>query len=238
MSDQIPSFDAYSPPAENNFVVPPQKTLTAGIKAIAIISIILGAMGAMSVLAACVSLALGSQLQQMFAVPPPAQQQGELQRMQELQDEMTAKANALTQRYMPFLIGRLVIHFPLAIALLVGGITTLTGSVGGRKMLRIACGFGIPFELARAVLDTITQLENAAIMRPYLEQMLEGPGNAGEAAPMEAMSSVLQVAFMAGLIFGLLMVIAKVVFYVISFIKLRIPTDASAATFPDASAMR
>jgi hypothetical protein len=228
VSAQPPSFDAYAPPLESGQPTLPGMSLTTGIKAICIIAIILGVLGVMSAVSGAVGLVVGSRIQQIFA---PAQIPGDQGDIQEFQQEMQARSRDLLRRYLPAHIARIAFHLPIAVGLLAGGIATLAGSLRGRRILRAACGIAIPFELCRAVLDTIVQLENMAIMRPFMERMFDDAVPGGQGPPPEMMSSMFQVAVIAGLGFSLLLVLAKVIFYLIAVLKLRSIPAHSASPF-------
>jgi hypothetical protein len=147
------------------------------LTAVCIIAIILGCLGILSGLSSLAASLGANQIQQWQAQLGGA---GSSADARSLEAEMNAKSLAIVNRFRLVNVAMSVFQFAVAGMLLAGGIKALGMKDLGRKLLRIACGLAILFELSRAVPSTLMQLENMALMEDYLPRVMEASAPGGQ----------------------------------------------------------
>ena len=215
MSEESRPLDAYQPPLAD--VVPaPAERKSGWLKAISIIAVVLGALGVLGALMGIVGLALSSQLQGAFAPPAPP---GMPQEMVDLQNQMQAEIQAIQERFWVANLTMTIIQLVVSGMLLVGGIQCLMRSAPGRKVLLTACSVAIVFEIVRAVVQTLMQVQTASVTQRFMQGMF---GNE-DAQAAELMATFGRAAIMVGVCFGLMWVLVKLVYYILAIRTLRKP---------------
>jgi hypothetical protein len=212
-------YEAYQPPPVTAEVLPTRGGPLGKLKTIAVIAIVLGAMGLFSALAATAGLLVGSKLQMAFS---PANQPGMTPELRDAQQAMQDDMQALQDRFRPYNQVLVVLHAILAFFLLAGGIQTLRLVPAGRKVFLAACGVAIVFELIRAVVQGILQVQVGSLMAVHMGKMMEAQRTA-PAGLGGMMSAVARIVVFVGLAIGLVWVVAKLVYFVMSIRILRKP---------------
>ena len=215
-------FDAYqSPPALS--VAPeagPESAPKVGrIKAICIVTIVLGGLGLASALMGAVGLWAGQQMQAAFSMP---NQPGVPKRLQDLQRDMQREMQAVQNR---FLIANLVLltgHVIVASGLLAGGIQALRRRPSGRQTLVVACLAAIVFELIRGTVQSYIQVQAMSVMTRFFQAMMDvSMEEAANAAEWVAWGA--RVGMVIGVLAMIFWILAKVVFYSFTVWYLRKP---------------
>ncbi|MBM4088082.1 MAG: hypothetical protein FJ276_01440 [Planctomycetes bacterium] len=213
-------WEPYVPPNSVGGERPSAATPT-GLKAICILAIVLGGLGAFGAAMGGVGLAVGQSLQGLFS--PPAQP-GMDSRMVELQRTMQREMQEVTDRYLPFSIVEIVTHMITALMLLAGGAMTLNKSAAGRLILIWGCTLAIFYVLGQTVLNTVIQLRMLPIVQSFTDGMVEG---AGGDAPPDIFPAIMAAAIWAGVAFGGVLAVVKLFFYAFAIVYLRKPHIAA-----------
>jgi hypothetical protein len=187
MSDNLTgSIDAGNPYQSWNFkdepysaeLAPPAGYRPGGLTAVCIIAIVLGILGFGTGAISLASNLASNQIQKLqtkwgTAGAPPG--------MRDVQAEMNAKTMAIVNRFRLVNLFIALSQLILTAALVIGGIRALKLNEMGRKILCVACGLAILFEVTRAVPTVFMQLENMALMEDYIPRMMEAstPGSQG-----------------------------------------------------------
>jgi hypothetical protein len=220
MSEQEPAFyEAYQPPPVTAEVLPARGGPLGKLKTVAVIAIVLGAMGLFSALTATAGLLVGSRLQMALS---PANQPGMTPQLRDAQLAMQNDMQALQDRFQPYNLVLVVLHAILAFFLLAGGLQSLRLVPAGRKLFLAACSIAIVFELIRAVVQGILQVQMGSLMAVHMQKMMEAQSNAPPGLG-NMMSSFARIGIVIGLAIGLVWVVAKLVYFVISIRILRKP---------------
>jgi len=221
MSQDHSPYDAYQPPPLAEEVIPVQGGISGWLKAICVIAIILGALGLLSALMGIVGLVFGEQIQGAFA---PGAQPGVPQEMVDAQKQMQAELQAVQDRFWMANAALTSVHILIASMLLVGGIQCLRRASSGRRVLFAGCCAAIVFEIARGIVQAFVQMETASVTTRSMQRMMEATG---AQAPPEATEFVMiftKVGIVIGAAVFLALIIAKLVFYVLSIRYLSKPT--------------
>lgn len=233
MSEPLPSvYDAYRPPPLNAGAPPPAGRPLGFLKALAIIAIVLGAMGLMSSLTGMVALAFSGQLQSVFS---PVGQPGVPQSLQDAQLAMQKDLQALQDRFLALNLTLAIGNLCIASLLLTGGILTLRLVPRGRQIFLVGCWIAIVFDLFRAAAQSIVQMQTMTLTTQHMVRMMEA---AGGRTPPEAVNFALtisKVGMVIGVVIGLVWVVAKLVFYGTSIWQLRKPAVQSLFQTPPRS---
>jgi hypothetical protein len=218
MSDQPSPFDAYQPPAMAD-EVPPTKDRSSGwLKAICIIAVVLGILGVLNALSSAAGLIFSQQIQSAFS---PGLQPGIPQEMVDAQNQMQAELQAVQERFWAISAVLILVHVMIALALLVGGIQCLRRVPPGRRVLLAACGAAIPFEIVRAIVHAMIQLQSGAVTAKFMPRMMEAGDGSAPPQVAEFAMTVAKAGMVVGLVMGLFWVTLKIIFYVISVRHLR-----------------
>ena len=223
MSEQPPFlYEAYQPPPVTAEVVPARGGPLGKLKTIAVIAIVLGAMGLFTALLSTAGLLLGSKLQMAFS---PANQPGMTPQLRNAQCAMQNDMQALQDRFQPFNLVLVVLHAILAFFLLAGGIQSLRLVPAGRKLFLAACSIALVFELIRAAVQSLLQVQMGSLMAVHMQKMMEAQTST-PAGFGDMMSSFARIGIFIGLAIGLIWVVAKLVYFVIAIRLLRKPEVA------------
>jgi hypothetical protein len=220
MSETPPfdAFDAYQPPPEVAEPVSSPRGPTGRLKAIAIIGIVLGALGVFSAMAGLFGLVIGSKLQ---AALTPASQPGMPDEAISVQQDMQRELQAVQDRFWVANWGLVSTQFVCAISLLVGGILCLKRAPVGRLVLTLACSLAIAFELIRAVVTTLVQMQTMAITTMYMERLMQSSGGPGAEQMASFMASATKIGAIFGMLFAGAIVLVKLIYYGYSVYFLR-----------------
>jgi len=220
MTELPTGFDPYASPGDPAPVVA-DTGLSTGLKTIAIIAVVLGAFGLVSVMMGVVGLALNRQLQSVFNAGPT---EGDGNAAARFQQDLQKRLAVTTERFLPASLVILAAKLGVAVLLLTGGIMVLLLKPSGRGLLRLACGLAIFYELAATALNTVIQVTNLRIMKEMTDGMLGGaPGGGRGGPPPEMFSKIMTIAMFAGLAFAVALALVKIVFYVFSVVHLGKP---------------
>ena len=144
--------------------------------------------------------------------------------MVQMQEEMQKKLLAITNEYLPFNIAAVVFHLIAAVMLLVGGIMTLKVVPVGRSVLLAGCVVAVLYELGQAVLKVVIQLRTIPIMRTFMEDIMQqGAARQNQGQLPGGFGELMVVFVYVGIAISLAIVLAKIIFYVISIFYLKKP---------------
>jgi hypothetical protein len=181
---------------------------------------ILGALGLLNALMAVVGLVFGSQIQGAFG---PGAQPGMPQEMVDAQKQMQVELQAVQDRFWAANAVLTSLHVLVASTLLVGGIQCLRRVSPGRRILLTACCAAIVFEIASGIVKAFVQMETASVTTRSMERMMEATGSQAPPEVAEFMLIAAKVGVVVGAAFSLALIIAKLVFYLLSIRHLRKP---------------
>ena len=222
MSDQL--APAWSEPPEVAPVAAELLPLAAkpsgGFKAVAIIAILLGALGLLTVAMSAASLLWGKQLQAAVA---PMNQPGLKPEIRDAQAAMQADLQALQDRFRSATSILVAAHLVVALMLLVGGIQSLRLAAAGRTILLTGCGLAIGFDLAAFVVKAMMQLESTSLLARHMPRIMEASGNRLPPGATNMASATAQITIFVGIGISLIWLIAKLVYYAIAIRQLRKP---------------
>ena len=211
-------LDAYQPPAPAQGDMQQKIPGSGRVKAIAIIAIVFGCLGVFSSLAGIAGLLFGQQIQgAMSATNRP----GVTSEMVQVQRDMQRDLQAAQNRFMPINAVLIALTMVVAAGLLIGGVQCLRRVAPARKVLLTACGAAFVLELLRAVVQVVVQMQMMPITMKHTERMMEA-GN-GPQAVAEVAMTVARVAIVIGIVFGVIWLLAKLIFFGISVAYLRKP---------------
>jgi hypothetical protein len=201
-----------------------------GLTAICVMAIVLGALGLMTGCLGALSQVFNQQMQNGLA----EMQAGANEEAAELQKEMNAKVLAATAKYAWLTAVLSVFQLALAGSLLAGGIMSLKLRPLGRKLLLGAFATAIVFEAVRIYPTLAVQRATAPIMAEYMPKVMKAQApKGGQPQGMDqAMSGIMSVALIVGMVFAVGTVIVKVVFYAIGIVYLRKPPVTSLFASP------
>jgi len=138
--------------------------------------------------------------------------------MKEVQQEMQKALQEVQNRWKPVTIVQTVLHFFVALGLVVGGAKALGLSVSGRSILVIAFCSAIVFEVLRLIPTVAIQMGTMDVMQEYMQRIMEASAPKGQAMPPQAqnaMATAMKASVMVGFAFTFFFVLAKVVFYAV-----------------------
>jgi hypothetical protein len=141
-----------------------------GLTAVCIIAIVLGCLGMLTGAASLVTNLAANQVQQFQAAWGAA---GATNEAVKVQSEMNAKTAAIMNRFRLVNVLLSLSQLVLCGVLIAGGSRALRLDERGRKLLWVACGLAILFELTRAVPTVLMQLENMALMEDYFPRLMK-----------------------------------------------------------------
>jgi hypothetical protein len=192
-------------------------------KTFSIIAIILGGLGLLTCLSSVAYLLMGNQLQVMYGA---FSQPGMPPEMAELQQQMQTAMFAVQEEFFAASLAVAVVHFFVALGLFTGGIACLRRVPVGRTILMLSAVVAILFEIGRAVVQSLVQLQVADVMRQYMVRMMEtsaGPAGAPPPQVGQFISVLTSAGMMVGLVIGMGFVLIKILFYVATVWHLRNP---------------
>jgi hypothetical protein len=109
----------------------------------------------------------------------------------------------------------------VSVGLLIGGVQCLRRIAPARKVLMAACSAAIVFELLRAGVQVLIQVQTIPATMQQTERMMQVGGGPQQA--MELAMSVARVFLIVGIVIGVLWLLAKLAFFGISVWYLRQP---------------
>lgn len=186
-----------------------------GLNVVCVIASILGGLGLAGSMWGLCTMAAKPWIDNAFVVAP---QGGKADKMREVQLEMQAKVEQVTDRYTGFSLGFLLLNVPISGSLLAGGIMALKLNPKGRRLLIAAFTTAIVFEILRAILQTFLQIEMAEVMYDCMSRMMLGaaPQDHAGAAEGAAVTAVfMKIGIYLGLGVALVLALAEVIFYAI-----------------------
>lgn len=220
MTDQPSPFDAYQPPVMAAEVAPVKDRSFGWLKAVCIISIVLGSLGVLNAMFSAVGLVFGQQIQGAFT---PGFQPGVPQEAIDAQQQMQAELQAVQDRFWATSAALILAHVMIALGLLVGGIQCLRRIPPGRRVLLVACSVAIPFEILRAIVQALVQFQAGAVTTRYLPKIMEASGGNAPPQMAEFTMTFAKAGMVVGLVMGLFWVTLKLVFYIAAVRHLRKP---------------
>jgi hypothetical protein len=215
-------LDAYQPPMPAHGETSQKKPGAGRVKAIAIISIVFGCLGVFSALGGIAGLVFGQRIQGAMAAPS---QSGMPQEMVQAQKDMQADLMAVQDRFMPINAVVVALMAVVSVGLLIGGVQCLRRVVPARRVLLTACSAAIVFELLRAVVQVLIQIQTIPLTMRHTERMMSVGG--GPAQAMEIAMTFARVFLVIGIVMGALWLLAKLIFFALSVWYLRQPVACS-----------
>jgi len=211
--------------------MPGTRQRPGGLTVICVLAIVLGALGLMTGCFGLLSQAFNQQMQNGLA----GLQAGANKEAAELQQEMNAKVVAASAKFAWLNMLLAVVQLAVAASLLVGGIMSLKLRPLGRKLLLGAFVAAIVFEAARIYPTISVQQAMVPIMAEYMPKMMKAqapPGGQQPAGMDQAMSSIMSALGIVGMVFFVVTVAVKGVYYAIGIVYLRKPSVALLFTPP------
>ncbi len=222
MPDFSDTFDPYASPIE---VPEPLAKLEApfpgGLKAICIIAIVLGSLGAMAALLSGVGLVVGQQAQAALNPSQP----GTSAEMEELQQKMQTEINAIANKYIVANTAAALMHLFTAVLLLSGAIMTLRRTALGASLLTFGSAASILYVVGYGILNILIQLQTVPVIESFMGELVAETGEqAGQNADALAMMpKFLMIGVFIALAFSVLFALVKITFYLITIFYLRKP---------------
>lgn len=211
MSDNLREAAPYRPPASAKSAAAPTQRPKL-LSAVCVISVVLGVSGLLSALSSLAALVFQDQMQSFFAALNPP---GTSSEMADLQNQMQSDMKAVTDQFRPVNYVLVPLHFIITSALLYGGLRALQLHPSSRQVLVAACGAAFAFDVIRGILGVVVQLKTTRIVSEYMDRM------AGESDRF--MTTIMTVSVGIGIVLGLIVILAKLLFYGLSVVYLRKP---------------
>ncbi len=182
---------------------------------VCIISIVLGALVAMSSATAAVMLPFQRAFAGMVA-PPPAIAPGATptpqQEMQKIQSDMQRQIAEVNGKYFWILMPLHIVQLIIAIWLIVSAVRTLSLSMDGRASFVTALLVMIGLEVCFAIPLFMTQMEMQPIMGSMMEKLTKvQPG--GNPAGAEMVGTIMKASLIAGMVLAGCFILTRVGFY-------------------------
>jgi hypothetical protein len=223
MSSSTSPFNPYSPPDEvlADFARPSRPGL---LITVCVLAIVLGALGLLTGIAQAVGLVAGQRIQQSFQPAPPPGVGGEAFEIQkQMQDEIYAIE---AQYFLPKAV-LAVVHFVVALSLLVGGILALARRPEGRSILVMVCILAVCYEAGRSAIQVAVALKTTPVVEAFMEKSISAQPQGGNQQAQEAVAKMMKASVKIGMVIGFVLagviVLVKVVYYVASLIYLTRP---------------
>jgi len=188
-----------------------------------VLCIVLGALGMMNSLFGAFGILGGKAIQKW--VQPKGANTGMPPEMQAAQEKFQEDLYAVQDKYFWVLVPSVVIRFPVALLLLMGGIRALSLQERGRKLLLMGCGVALGFELASSILQSFLVMENMTITNGYIENITNNMPK-DKAAAVQVMGIVKTVTRAINIVVLVLtgvVVLLKIALYLFGLIYLRKP---------------
>lgn len=225
MSPESQALDPYRSPSlpEGPYVEARVRAGRPGmLTALCVLCIVLGTLGLMNSLFGTLGAIAGPKLQKLFQPPPSPSAPQEMRDAQtKFQDEVVV----IQEKYYWESIAALLFRFVTALLLLIGGLRSLGLAEPGRKLLIIACGVALAFELAHAILQSVIMMEMMTAVNSFVEGML-GSIPKGKNTPPgfnNMMQTVVRGSIIAQLVIMFLLVLAKAGLYLFGLVYLQKP---------------
>lgn len=190
------------------------KDKPGSIVAISILSIVLAAMGLLTVLTGVFGLFVGDLMMSRAPVVPMANGKQEIQ---QLAQDMQTAALTVNRRYRNLIIVGLVGGCVSSIALLFGGIRVLLRGARAYGTLRKAMVIAMVIDVPRVIPTMLPQREMLSVYEEYFARMGDIVGE----AQAETMSNVATIGMYVGLFIAIAWILTKVGFYIGSYVILR-----------------
>lgn len=155
------------------------------LTALAIISIVLGALITLNGFWQVATLAFQEPLQNMNLMF--MEQPGVPEETIERQREMMEASFAVQREWRPFNWAMSPVSFLFGIVLIIGGSLCVRVNPAGRKLLAAACGFGIIFGIVREVGAVMMQLQISQVVQDHMTAMVDQSGDEQAEAIMSGM---------------------------------------------------
>ena len=211
MTADSSAFDPYRPPTLPDTTYEPQPSRRPGwLTSICVISIVLGALGAMNSVVAFGGTLFGQQLQTAIS---PNTTQGMPEEMKELQEKFQSEVNGVQDRFFFAILAAAALRFAVALALLIGGIQCLGLKESGRVLLVTACAAALVFEIIYTVLQSLMNMEMMTAFNSYIEGVVQTMPRGGAGPPPDVLMTIMRGSFMAGLVIQYIIVLVKMIFY-------------------------
>jgi hypothetical protein len=212
------AFDAYQPPPDVSEPTSLPRGPTGRLKAVAIIAIVLGSLGLFSAMAGLAGLVIGSKLQ---AALTPTAQPGMPDDAVTVQQDMQRELQGVQDRFWVANWGLVSAQFLCTVSLLAGGTLCLKRASAGRVILMLACSLAIAFELIRAVITTMVQMQTMAITTVYMERLMQASGGPGAEQMAGFVANATKIGAVMGMVFTGALVLVKLIYYSYSVYFLR-----------------
>lgn len=196
--------------------VPPARR-PAGLTAIAVIALVLGGLGVLVSLWSLLMLGAGSRFQE--AMTNMSQGPGRA-RIDETQRVVQQRIQQVSDRYWWPNLGFALVNVGLASSMVAGGIMALNRVPSARGLLGTVFAVAIFFEIARAAVYLLMQWQ----MSGAIAEVLTNPAAAPNAQKADAMFvTIMRASMIVGLVVGLVLSLAKLLYYYVSWSYLRRP---------------
>jgi hypothetical protein len=192
------------------------------LTALCVLCIVLGTLGLMNGLFGTVGAIAGPKLQRMMQPKSSAGVPAEMQKaQQDFQDEVIE----IQGKYFWESIAALAFRFVAATLLLVGGLRALGLVESGRKVLLVACGVALVFELLHAILQSVITMEMMTAVNSFVTGMVSSmPEGKGKPANFNnMMQTIVRGSIIAQLVIMFLLVVAKAALYLFGLVYLQKP---------------
>ena len=190
------------------------------LTALCVLCIVLGALGLMNSLFGTVGAIAGPKLQQMMT---PKSSPGMPKEMQDAQQKFQDEVIVVQNKFFWQSVVALIFRFIVATLLLIGGLRTLGLVESGRKVLLIACGAALAFELAHAILQSVVTMEMLTAVNSFVNGMLSSMPEGKKTPPgfQNTMQTIVRGSIIAQLVIMFLLVMAKAGLYLYGLVYLQ-----------------
>ena len=213
------SLDPYRSPSlpEGPYAGLPTRARPGWLTALCVVCIVLGALGVLNSLVGTAAVLAGPKFQSMFQPRPTAGVPDDmLQAQQDLMDEI----NAVQKKHLITTLVLLAFKLVAAVLLLAGGLRCLGLNEGGRKLLLIACGVALMFEVVHSILQTMINLEMMTATNSATEKFESTINSNSPPGTAPVMKWIIRGAFIGPMITSYFMSLLKSCLFVFGLIYL------------------
>lgn len=215
------SIDPYRPSssADAPYVSPDPSKRSGWLVTVCVISIVLGAFGALNGLTGLGGVIFQKQLQSAF---PQGPQPGVPAELQDAQKELNDQVQQLQGEFALLLGSAAVVRIGIGLALAIGGIGCLRRNGSGYSLLQRSLAAATAFEVASGVLQSAMMMRMVGLLNAFFEKMVESmPDQNG--APPDFMLAIVRGFMWFGFALGMIWLLVKVGFYLSAYFYLRRP---------------
>lgn len=185
-----------------------------GLIAICIIALLIGCFGGLSSLFQLAAIAAQPKIQKMVEKTQQGIPEKELQPQRALQQKITDSQ----KRFVPLTVAILVVNIFIAGTLTVSSIQTLCFQPIGIALLSKTFGVAILFEIIRAIVYVIMQLNiRPQIAEAFQQAAADMKSRGADQHSIDKVSEFADIAIWIGLAFFLAFILTKIIFYFIGY---------------------